>query len=765
MTAPHHKLGLTLGAILIAIALFAWPWGDGRPVVSDDKPAQQDTALELPAPAVAPHRLVQDGALETPAEGTLVVRVRYGDGALGRGVVVMLQEPGGDPRVGIHRQTTDDEGMCTFSRLPVGRWLARVTAAYVTRDAVAVIEPNDTVWIELVVPILMHIRGRVVAPDMQPVADAEVLLGPLASRGHDAGVVAHSDRDGYFVVRSGVNPSILGARASGYAPSRMVLVAGEDGSHHEGVKLVLAKGGGDVHGQVKTPWGAGIAAATVRIGAGRLDAIHPVDNASPALAAQTWSDMEGKFELTGLPTGDQPVTVRAPGWAPWQGTCTVKPGELVQCDVVLYRGGQIAGKVTTPAGAAIAGCTVSIGDVGNLDFAQCVTDDAGEYRMASVSPGSISVLARDKRHGFAQAEIAVAEDETTICNFVLDSGRVLAGRVVDQDGRPVSRATVRVTRHGGGWGMGGRTLDADGRFSIANLPAGQFLVYFRGRGIKSKTFRGVDPDGEGTEIVFPVERQPPPTANVFGTIVGDGGMPIPGAQLILLVEESLGHLNLGDMIHADGRTGGFRLGPLPPGTYTAHFEAPGYAREVMRDVVLAEYAERDMGTIELRRGGHIRLDTTSPRPEGAVVDVFDAHQDWVGNLSGDVSTPLQAGSYRLRVHGDGVAEASYEVVVEAGKIKSVPLQWQSGRPIRLEMLHSARTQDMWVDVVITNGRGARLQDRLVLRAGETVLRLDRWLLPGAYEVWLRCGEDSSKTKISVEAEGELRQDFALVSWG
>jgi hypothetical protein len=299
---------------------------------------------------------------------------------------------------------------------------------------------------------------------------------------------------------------------------------------------------------------------------------------------------------------------------------------------------------------------------------------------------------------------------------------------------------------------------------VPDLPEGQFIVYFQGRSIINKTFRRIDPDGE--EIVFPVERKPPRTASVFGIVVDEGGTPIAGTKVTLLVEESLGHMNLGDLTHTEGRTGSFRLGPLPPDTYTAHIEAPGYARAVVRDIELLDYDEYDLGTIKVQRGGHIRLDGIGERPKNSSVHVYlKVHREWVGSIRGDVSMPLRAGTYRVRVHGEGVAEDTREVIVEEGEVTAMPVQWQAGRPVRLETLHSARDVDVWVEVAFTAENRRRLLRRIVLHAGETRIRDDRWLLPGAYEASVRCGDRTWTTPVQVQAYGDELQVVDLVCDG
>ena len=472
-------------------------------------------------PPVEPQRLaVKDIANATESTGTLIVHVRYQDGMTGNGVVVLVHQPQGDPRVGVWRGTADDGGICTFAALPAGRWLAHVTIAHPTRAAVATVSAGGTARLDLVIPVCMEIRGRVLDPHRLAVQGAEIVLAPPGSRDHDAAVVAVTGHDGMFFVRSGLSPSLVGARASGYGPSRMVMIEGENGSTREGVELILLPFGGDVKGRVTTPFGAAVARATVRIGAGRLDAVRTGTGPIDPLPGQTWTDLDGRFVLAGMPEGKQHVYVRAPGWAAWEGHCRVVRGETVDCNVVLSAGGNVTGTVNTKVGSGISGAVITLGKPGTLAFMKCLTNEAGEYRMTDVAPGGVTLSAQHPRYGKETAEVSVQKDETVHCAIVLDPGRVLAGRVVSTEGRVIRGVAVSVQKVGGGWGWAGVTLDDRGRFWVTNLPDAPVFVLIDGQGIVHKLFWGIVVGDE--EIVFVVQEKPPASAMITGIVVGVG---------------------------------------------------------------------------------------------------------------------------------------------------------------------------------------------------------------------------------------------------
>lgn len=751
MKLTRRTIGVTVGvALVFCIAAF---------VVSGlhvESPPRIDATIDGPPSAETPEqppvvmqRLAVDDRVDaTVSTGTLIVSVRYQDGMTGKGVVVLVHEPQGDPRVGVWRETADDGGTCTFATLTPGRWLAHVAAAPATRQAVATVSAGATARLELVIPVSIEIRGRVLDPHRLAVRGADIVLAPPSTRDHDAAVVAVSGHDGTFFVRSGHSPSLVGARASGYGPSRMVMIEGENRSPREGVELILVPFGGDVKGRVTTSSGAAVARATVRIGAGRLDAIRTGTGPIEPLPGQTWTDVDGRFALAGMPEGKQHVAVRAPGWAAWEGRCLVVRGQTVECNVVLSAGGNVTGTVTTKAGSGISGVVVTLGKPGTLAFMKCIANEAGEFRMTDVAPGAVLLSAQHPRYGKATAEALVRQDETVHCAIVLDPGRVLAGRVESTEGRVIQRVSVSVQKVGGGWGWVTSQLDDRGRFWVTNLPDTPVHVSIEGQGIVRKEFRRIVVRDD--EIVFVVQEKPPASATVTGIVVGVGGEPIGGAQVNFCVEELLGHPTRVDFTWTDGKTGAFRVGPVSPDLYAIRVDAPGYARHVVRDIRVPSYAEHDAGVIPLVRGGDIRIRQFGVRPGDPEMEVFNSRDEWMGDIPSDLSMALEPGRYQVRLRGLGVIEDAYDVVVAEGKTSDVDVAWRTGTRCRLVMQHAPRETAAWVEIVFASDQGkAALRRRVVLRVGETELVDERCLPSGLCHVAVRLGERTWTQEVQV----------------
>ena len=135
--------------------------------------------------------------------------------------------------------------------------------------------------------------------------------------------------------------------------------------------------------------------------------------------------------------------------------------------------------------APVAGCTVRVGASGY--FATLVSDLAGAYELKDVAAGDYFFLIQCKSHlpqcldEPYRCRVEVLRDqEREGVDFQVVPGAIARGQVLTFDGRPVTRASVRLGR-----GMKGEptfalvtptVTDTEGRFELVNLPAGEWRL-------------------------------------------------------------------------------------------------------------------------------------------------------------------------------------------------------------------------------------------------------------------------------------------------
>ena len=285
------------------------------------------------------------------------------------------------------------------------------------------------------------------------------------------------------------------------------------------------------------------------------------------------TDTKGAFELTDVPPGAYSLTVARAGFLTIQygqrrpreagRTLPIRSGDLLEgIDVALYRGAVLAGRVTDELGDPSPGATVEAVEFRYIQGRRVpvparltTTNDAGEYRLSGLEPGTYQVRAsttdvwegEDGKATFVHAVtyfpgVTGAEQPQSINVSVgqeipglevrLIAGRAarITGVLTDANGNPLAAQVVnadRIMRTTGGAllgaGFGGTTrTDANGAFEFGKLAPGEFMVYGGGPNDRVSTQVILD-HGDQRDVVLAL-RKP---AALTGTIVTDEGTPPP----------------------------------------------------------------------------------------------------------------------------------------------------------------------------------------------------------------------------------------------
>jgi hypothetical protein len=285
-----------------------------------------------------------------------------------------------------------------------------------------------------------------------------------------------------------------------------------------------ATGTGRIRGRVvAADTGAPLRRAQVRLASWELRVFRTVS-----------TDAEGRFNVTDLPAGSYGLTVTRNGYASLQfgqqrpfepgRPLDIANGQLIDhVDFALPRGGLIVGRVTDQLGEPVAGIHMQAmrfhylpgGDrqlMGtSMGGTSIVTNDLGEFRVSGLLPGtyvlsanpddggmrgitrdSAAAQASGENYGYAttfypgtlsteQAEpITIGAGDVASASFVLSTARLtrVSGMIRDSQGRPVAggRLGLQSRTPTSAWGTTGLQIGADGRFSIANVPPGDYSI-------------------------------------------------------------------------------------------------------------------------------------------------------------------------------------------------------------------------------------------------------------------------------------------------
>jgi len=496
-----------------------------------------------------------------------------------------------DQRGGGSSFNADSNAEGAFSVRTVAAGTYTVTAEHPDFAALAVEEPRELAEGQTVSGIVLRLQrgleaaGKVVDGQTQePIADAQVTFQAVGRSSSRSARTAKSGADGSFEIK-GLGEGSYDASASvkGYftpKPQRIAISAGGDRT----VTIAL-EAGSSIAGRVMTRDGQPIRGATIRPTVsysrygGWNEKMNQITNQVMTISAQ--SDAEGRYRLEGLPPNDgYAIGATHRDYAPRMVRgLSLKPREALEdADIQLTTGGSIRGRILDENGKGIAGADVNANaDRGGADEDQfmfypislnATSDQNGAFSIAHVEAGSYSLNARTSgRAGANRSGVSVAENRLTDgIDLVLGAGEVLAGRVVDPEGKPVAGAQVQV--YGENY-IDTRT-DADGRFEAKGLdPQAYTQVNISMRGYASIQQQVTVP---APETVFKLER----SARVSGRLKGPEGTRYADFRITWIQTSGDGRGRNSSTSSQNDANGQFEI-ELGPGTYQLVATVPGFA--------------------------------------------------------------------------------------------------------------------------------------------------------------------------------------------
>ncbi|MEM7353530.1 MAG: carboxypeptidase regulatory-like domain-containing protein [Acidobacteriota bacterium] len=294
------------------------------------------------------------------------------------------------------------------------------------------------------------VHGRVTDSEGTPIVGASlwVLAEPPAP--NQAAPSAPSEPpaalavdDGRFIVED-LEPG-REVHLLGHHPGFLPTVVHGVSAPNETTLIVELQPAGAVSGEVVDSAGRPIGGAEIRLGSRETELLQaPAPTDEPPAATKPWyrravADERGQFTFDDVAPG--PATLEAFG----EGFLPAEPSHLEiaarahldDLRLVLGRGAVLQGQITSEHGELLADAQVQIGR------ARASSDEGGRYRLAGIPPGPQRVDVR--RHGFGrtsrEVEIEVGVQEA---DFVLEGGRRVAGRAVDEEGSPIEGVRVEL---------------------------------------------------------------------------------------------------------------------------------------------------------------------------------------------------------------------------------------------------------------------------------------------------------------------------------
>jgi RNA polymerase sigma factor (sigma-70 family) len=806
---------LVAGALLLASALWYTSRTSNRAPVSGigvegtpsaplvDLEPQPTPTASPPAPASANPERAAVAEAAPPASGAGAVTVRVigvvtPPGSVG--VAAGMQEPGlplvgvtvelwsghGEepPLIGRRRVLqTDENGVARFAELVAGPCTVDVVARPADPLGGAqwphFVEVSASVdeRLEVTVPIISVVQGRVVDEAGAPIAEAEIWAGDdvlrqLALPQHILRRAARSGTDGTFRAALATHEERIAARKEGYADSPALTTAVLGGADVDWT-LVLRREFAHVRGTVRDgrnrPIG-GLAVALQRSGdtlVRRTDGIFEQGH----LPLLVHSDTRGDFAAD-LAPGDYECRAVGPS-----GSATarfhVAAGEAAFVELAFPDAVAVHGTVRTPAGAPVPTLPVWI-DEGAPDGKRSnrVTRTLSDGSFLFLGVPRRPFVVEAGRFGGrlrARAEQPAPTRDLVECVLTFDDPAPIQGRVLQANGAGAAGLTVSV-RSTSGEHLVGTTSDADGRFALHELDAGPYRLFVT---------RALVPGGrvllefEGTlSSESPVELRLPLERGALRARAVDGrGTPVRGVTVALSAQdEETRHVETAQ----DGR---FTLEGLPPVRFTLHARAEGRAF-VTRDVEVGEDGVTDVGDLVVP--SEAGLEVRVLRPDGTPwIEAPPVPWLWRGGevvagsnrieyalRNGVVCVHgLAPGIYELRAPlGDGLTFVPRTVELQSGVVTRVELQMHAGRALTLLLeAPPAGSAPSGLELTVRDRNGTEALRRLVLPPS---FLSSKWLVehtfpPGSYTA-AATGPDGTQWHLEFEVRLEVEQEARIV---
>ena len=283
---------------------------------------------------------------------------------------------------------------------------------------------------------------------------------------------------------------------------------------------------------------------------------------------ETVTDQGGAFRFAGLPDGSYRVRAARPGAseaALWLSDGVVTKPDGGAIEIVVPAEGRAVGKVQLPDGKPPLAFSAALGGTNPLAFATkdgsfILPAAAGTYPLTISGPGFVTTS--------KPATIEEGKD-TDLGTITVNQGRSISGRVLDEHGAPVAKATVvaGALLTGGGAELYMKSdsiaakdteTDENGHFVLAGFPPGSLTAVAgkKGAGRSASIRLPASPDSATIDLVLAA------TSSLEGKVTS-GGAPLADT---VVIANPIGAVAQNFFV-TTGADGTFVLDALAPGPY------------------------------------------------------------------------------------------------------------------------------------------------------------------------------------------------------
>ncbi|MCF6137924.1 carboxypeptidase regulatory-like domain-containing protein [Pseudalkalibacillus berkeleyi] len=488
-------------------------------------------------------------------------------------------------------------------------------------------------------------------------------------------------------------------------------------------------------------------------------AVILIDKNGAQIATIT-SDGSGQFLTQGLSPGDYTAVVAADNYTSRTASFTILPNETTTLSFALSpEPGIVQGRITNfNTGDPIIGATIAVRSLSPSGpiVATTLTDSNGEYTVATLAPGTYTIVASADRFGAAEATTIVESNQTeTVDVKLVPNPGTIEGTISNSNtGTPLSGILIEIFNVDGILVFSTNT-DANGFYQFTGLAPLQFRIVTSNSEFQTQEVGVLVVSDETTIVNFGLEPNP---GSISGTITdAETATRLVGAEVLVFSAQDIVPIA---MALTDG-LGEYTITGLVPGTYTIVVNAVGYTENSTGSTVLAnQTTTTNLSLISESSGVSGTVLGTDGTPfKNAVIKIIDSNGVVIGtsavNAEGFYSIGnLRPGTYSIRVAAPDVASQSSGVTLVANEIKVVNFvlrvspgtifgkvtDRETGDPIVGANVNILDTNGLVIATTATNTLGNYFVDRLAA---------------GSYTVSVTKNEYAKQTAGGIVKTGEL----------
>jgi hypothetical protein len=399
------------------------------------------------------------------------------------------------------------------------------------------------------------------------------------------------------------------------------------------------------------------------------------------------TDDRGRFSAAFFRGGDLTLSFRHLSYEPLTFDLKVSGSPQEDLELIFTSGLLVTGTVKNREGTALPGAMLHWERMGErkLPAWKCLTDEEGRYRQGGFEEGSYQVTIEGVAWRGRETKVQLSGETHQQVDLVFDCQPPLLVQVLSEEGEPVSGLEVSYSYSipGAGGTKSSEPTDADGWTSIHCIPLDATVTLKAGDEKRGTGWLRA----AGPERDQPVVLRLEPWRTIAGTVIGQGGEPVPAA----VVEINEFRRGLPPM-KTDAR-GRFQC-RLAVGEYLLEVNGDERGSGSLSVLVGAEASLTDLRIqLEGRQTVHFRLTGAGGEPiEGAELELSmlprHIRHEGRSDAQGLLTLSLDAGVHQLLVY--------HQKYFPLGP---VPFQVPGPDPaeIRLDPHHSRTISGMVVD--------------------------------------------------------------------